>query len=164
MKLRVQPTTRDEANAFVAQHHRHNKPVKGCRFALEARLGDEVVGVAIVGRTVARLLHSPVVAEVTRVAVKDGAPKGTGSFLYGACRRVWQAMGGFRLITYTLDEESGSTLRGAGWEPVAKLPARAPGRNWNSASREREWDPVYGKPKVRWEALLDSQASVTTTE
>jgi hypothetical protein len=164
VRLRVQPASLKEANAFVAAHHRHCKPARGHKFSLSALMGDELLGVAIVGRTVARMLHDPMTAEVVRVAVKDGAPKGTGSFLYGACRRVWQTMGGLKLLTYTLDEESGATLRGAGWEPVASVPARAPGRNWNAEGRPRDWDEIYGKPKTRWEALLDSRASDTTAK
>ena len=39
-----------EANAFVAQHHRHHRPVVGHKFSIGAVLGEKIVGVAIIGR------------------------------------------------------------------------------------------------------------------
>lgn len=151
MKLAVRPSTMHEANAFVAQHHRHSKPVRGCKFALAAVLGEDLMGVVVVGRTVARHLHAEDVAEVTRCCVKDGAPKGTGSFLYGAARRAWNAMGGIKLVTYTLDAENGATLRGAGWVPEAKTAVRKPGLGaWTGKDRDRNWNELYGMPKIRW--------------
>jgi len=44
----------DEANAFVAQHHRHHKPVVGHLFSLGAVLHERIVGIVIVGRPVSR--------------------------------------------------------------------------------------------------------------
>ncbi|HET7375944.1 MAG TPA: XF1762 family protein, partial [Anaerolineae bacterium] len=43
-----------EANAFVKEHHRHHKPVVGHLFSIGAILENKIVGVAIVGRPVAR--------------------------------------------------------------------------------------------------------------
>ena len=107
----VVPITLREANAFGEQFHRHNKPTQGGRFAIGASTGDEMVGVAIVGRPVSATLQNGETAEVTRVCVVDHAPKNTCSFLYGRCWRIWQQMGGQRIVTYTLQEESGSSLR-----------------------------------------------------
>jgi hypothetical protein len=151
MKLEVAPITIKEANAFVKNFHRHNKPVKiGYRFALGAMYEAELVGVAIVGRPVARMLDDGLTAEVNRVCVVDHAPKNTCSFLYGRCWRVWQQMGGKRMITYTLQEESGSSLRGAGWKIMGEVkPQEKP---WSGPGRERYWQPIYGQLKFRWEA------------
>ena len=33
-RLELVPITLREANAFVLQHHRHHKPVRGCRFVV----------------------------------------------------------------------------------------------------------------------------------
>ena len=52
--LRVTPIDLDEANAYVATHHRHHKPVPGCKFCLAVSSGEQVHGVAIVGRPVGR--------------------------------------------------------------------------------------------------------------
>lgn len=34
MALTIVPLTFKDANAFVAKHHRHHKPVPGCKFVL----------------------------------------------------------------------------------------------------------------------------------
>jgi hypothetical protein len=143
----VVPMNISEANEFVASFHRHNKPTVGGKFAIGASNGDELIGVAIVGRPVARLLDDGYTCEVLRCCVVDHAPKGSCSFLYSRCWRIWAAMGGRRLVTYTLTSESGSSLRGAGWKMVAQT---KPG-DWNCKGREREWQPIYGQLKFRWE-------------
>lgn len=147
MKLSVIPITGHEANDFIKNFHRHNKPVRGQRFSIGAST-DKLVGVAIVGRPIARLLQDGLTAEITRVCVVDTAPKGTCSFLYGRCWRIWQQMGGKRLVTYTLQEESGASLRGAGW----KIMGKNKGGGWDRKERKRDWQPIYGQLKFRWEA------------
>jgi hypothetical protein len=137
-----------EANAFVASFHRHNKPVQGAKFAIGASDGDVLVGVAIVGRPVARALDDGETAEVTRVCVTAAAHKGACSFLYARCWRAWAALGGTRLVTYTLESESGASLRGAGWRVVGQSPGRKHG--WENRPG-REWQPVIGQSKLRWE-------------
>ena len=147
MNLSVIPITGHEANDFIKNFHRHNKPVRGQRFSIGAST-DKLVGVAIVGRPIARLLQDGLTAEITRVCVVDTAPKGTCSFLYGRCWRIWQQMGGKRLVTYTLQEESGASLRGAGW----KIMGKNKGGGWDRKERKRDWQPIYGQLKFRWEA------------
>jgi hypothetical protein len=144
------PIGTTEANAFVLSYHRHNKPVVGAKFSIGASDGTRLVGVAIVGRPVARKLDDGATAEVTRVCVLDDAPKGTPSFLYSRCWRAWSAMGGARMVTYTLQSESGASLRGAGWRVVGQSPAWKEGKGW--ATRPgREWQAVIGQQKLRWE-------------
>ena len=126
-KIIAVPMTMREANEFVASFHRHNKPVAGARFAIGASDGEALIGVAIVGRPVARQLQDGVTSEVTRCCVRERAQKGACSFLYAACWRAWRAMGGRRLVTYTLATESGASMRGVGWKLVAELPANRPG-------------------------------------
>ena len=157
MKLTAVPVDLAEANEFVANFHRHNKPVIGARFAVGASDGTELVGVAICGRPVARRLQDRATAEVTRRCVRDEAPKGTPSFLYAACWRAWRAMGGERLITYTLQSESGASLRGAGWRVVAELPG-ATGKAWTNRPG-REWQPVTGQAKFRWEVATTKETA-----
>jgi hypothetical protein len=146
--LEIIPMTISEANEFVDNFHRHNKPTQGGRFAIGASVEEGLVGVAIVGRPVGRMLDDGWTAEVTRVCVVDHAPKNTCSFLYGRCWRIWQQMGGKRMVTYTLQEESGSSLRGAGWKIVGET---KPG-GWDRQDRKRDWQPIYGQLKFRWEA------------
>lgn len=146
----IVPITLREANNFVANFHRHNKKVQGCKFVIGA--SDELlglIGVAIIGRPVARQLQDGYTAEITRCCVRPDAPKNTCSFLYGASRRIWQAMGGKRLITYTLQSESGTSLRAVG----CSLPVSvAPHKGWGSRPN-REWQPVYGQLKFRWDLI-----------
>lgn len=138
-----------EANEFVRNFHRHNKPTRGCRFAIGCSDGSQLVGVAIVGRPVSRILDDGETAEVTRLCVNNTAPKGACSFLYARCWKAWSAMGGTRLITYTLQSESGASLRGAGWRVVAEADGNV--RGWLNRPG-REWQPVVGQAKLRWEA------------
>lgn len=57
MTLSTVPMGLREANEFVANFHRHNRPVPGARFSVGASDGAELWGVAIVGRPVARMLQ-----------------------------------------------------------------------------------------------------------
>lgn len=57
--LELTPINLDEANAFVEKHHRHHKPVPGAKFAAAISDGNEVRGVVIVGRLVARVADIP---------------------------------------------------------------------------------------------------------
>lgn len=146
--MKVFPLDRDSALAIIGQYHRHNKRPVGYRFALGCRFEGRIVGVACVGRPVARTYDPEKVAEVNRLCVTPDAPKNTCSFLYGAARRVWAAMGGERIITYTLASESGASLRGAGWTPTP-LKKRT-GKGW--LSRDREHQAVFDELKLRWES------------
>jgi hypothetical protein len=119
------------------------------RFAIGAEFMGELVAVAIVGRPVARHLQDGFTAEVLRTCAIPTAPRNVNSFLYAACWRAWKAMGGRRLVTYTLKTESGASLRGAGWRVVAEVPAS---KGWSCPSRPRDYQPIYGQGKLRWEA------------
>ena len=148
-RLTAVPMTRDKAFTFIREHHRHNKPPSGYRFAVGAAFGGILVGVATCGNPVARALDDGLTVEVTRVCVLDSAPKGTCSFFYSRLRRVWRELGGVKLVTYTLQSESGASLRGAGWTPKALLPAREAGSWTNRPGRTAQ--AVCAEPKIRWE-------------
>jgi len=115
--LTVVPVTFRQASAFVVQHHRHHQPPRGCRFCLGVATEDHLAGVAMVGRPVARHF--------------DDGTANANSALYGAAWRTARALGYRRLITYTQEGESGSSLRAAGWRIVAERPARA---SWAASS------------------------------
>lgn len=148
-RLHIAPITLREANAFVCENHRHHGASRGCRFALACRQYDALVGVAICGRPIARLLDDGFTLEVLRVCT-DGT-KNACSFLYGGCRRVALAMGYRRVLTYTLKSESGISLRAAGWVRCAE----SQGGSWSRSSRPRT-DPNPTEPKVRWEAPMET--------
>jgi hypothetical protein len=121
----------DEANAFVSQHHRHHKPVVGHLFSLGAAMGDQIVGVAIVGRPVSRFRDDGLTAEVTRLCT-DGT-RNACSFLYGASARAAFALGFRRIGTYILASEPGTSLTGTGWRMIGETP----GKSWSVPSRPR---------------------------
>jgi len=144
-RLEIVPCTLRAANAYVKEHHRHHKPPQGARFALAVADEDGVLrGVAMVGNPVARMLNDGRTAEVVRVAT-DGCPNAC-SALYGAAWRAARALGYKKLITYTLQEEGGASLRGAGWTCIGE----AGGGTWNRKSRPRV-DEHPLQVKMRWE-------------
>ena len=143
--LRVVPVTFREAAAFVRRHHRHHRPARGCRFTLAVADADAIRGVAVVGRPVSRVLQDGTTLEVTRCCT-DGTPNAC-SMLYGACWRAARALGYRRLVTYTLPQEGGASLRAAGW----RLIGQCGGGNWDRTSRPRV-DLHPTQPKFRWEA------------
>lgn len=132
-KLTIVPVTFREACDFVAAHHRHHKPPRGHKFSVGVARDEVLVGVAIIGRPVARAYDDGRTLEVTRTAT-DGTPN-ANSVLYGAARRAVFALGYDRLITYTQEGECGASLRGAGWTVIAK---RKPRAGWHTPSRPRE--------------------------
>lgn len=106
--LRITPINLDEANAFVAEHHRHHKPVPGAKFCMAVSDSEKVRGVAIVGRPVARRSDDGWTLEVNRVCT-DGVRNGC-SILYGAAWRAAKALGYTRLITYTCKQNCAGRL------------------------------------------------------
>lgn len=151
----VVPMTLREANDVVEQCHRHNSRTArdGGKFAIGASDAERLLGVAIVGRPVARLLNDSFTAEVLRVCVIPPVERNVCSFLYGRCWRIWQAMGGRRMVTYTLPSEGGASLRGAGWKLIGESKGHAAG--WQSTGRQRDWQPIFGQTKFRWAVTAD---------
>ena len=147
MGLSLVPITLSEANAFVEEHHRHHGRVVGHKFSIAAEKDGEIVGVAIVGRPVARHLDNGWTLEVNRCCT-DGT-KNACSMLYGASWRAAKAMRYKRLITYILSEETGSTLHAANW----RLVGETGGGSWNSKSRPRV-DKHPLQAKLLFEATL----------
>ena len=142
------PLTLSVANNFVTEHHRHNKKCQGHRFSIGCVKDKELVGVAICGRPLSRRLDSQFVLEVLRVCIKDPAPKNACSYLYGRAWTIWQAMGGKRIITYTLQAESGSSMRGVGWKLLHEVVINK-SKGWTNRPG-REWQAISGQQKFCW--------------
>ena len=154
MGLVIRPITLRDANAYVAQHHRHNKPTNGHKFSIACYDGDRLCGVAISGQPVARGLDDGMTIEIRRVCT-DGTHNAC-SILYGASARVAKEMGYKRVVTYTLETESGASLRASGFTNCGQ----AGGASWNTPSRPREVTQItlFGEEKkyptekkIRWE-------------
>lgn len=152
MSLSIRPVFLDEANAFVMRLHRHHKPVPGAMFSVGVEDDSgRLCGVAIASRPVAPKLQDGRSAEITRVCT-DGT-RNACSMLYGALRKALRAIGYTRIITYTLPEEGGASLRAAGFR-LDKADAGGPSRLWHSRpgrNAEPVGDDLIGG-KWRWVA------------
>jgi hypothetical protein len=87
-----------EANEFVAQHHRHNSPTVGYRFALGVSVDGKLVGVAIAGRPICRRLDDGKTLEILRVATDSRLPQVNR---WQSCRKPdsgWLALGMTRWV------------------------------------------------------------------
>ncbi|MFD5321153.1 XF1762 family protein [Streptomyces sp. NPDC127098] len=185
--LEIVPVTFRQAKQFIATHHRHHPPPQGMKVALGVAADDILVGVAVVGRPLARHLDDGRTAEVTRTCT-NGTPN-ANSKLYGAAWRAAKALGFRRLITYTRHPtcrtcehppdahsspsdtahtaqpgpgrcahpqcvcqryeggETGASLRAAGFQAVAHLPAH---HGWDRPSRPRS-ARYAATDRIRWE-------------
>ena len=145
--MELRPSNRAEAFAYIKEYHRHHRPPAGFKFALAAWVTDRLVGVIVAGRPVSRMRQrDPYLIEVSRCCT-DGT-KNACSFLYAAAARAAFALGYRRIGTYTLPDEGGASLRGAGWtlEKTAGDP-----RGWSrSEGRQRIDDHPLGQ-KLLWE-------------
>ena len=162
MALEIIPITHKQAKEYIAKHHRHNEPPLMAVFVVGVQVSDELVGVAMAGLPKARLLMDGRTLEVNRTCT-DGH-RNANSMLYGACARAAKALGYKRLITYTLHEESGASLKAAGWNLVDD---RAGGTSWAHHTINPGYDPQSYQDdlfkhkkkmplgrKNRWERLL----------
>ncbi len=149
MGLRIMPLTLAQANELINKWHRHHKPAVGHRFSLGAVEGENLVGAAIVGRPIASECEHYAVAEVTRL-VTNGH-KNACSFLYAACARVAREMGFWKIQTYILEEEKGTSLLAAGWG----FEALTAGGNWNHSWRKGRREDQPMSRKQRWGKMLN---------
>jgi hypothetical protein len=153
--VKIVPLTLRAANDFVEQHHRHSARTSndGGKWAIGLEHDGQLVGVAIVGRPISKTLwlQDPYAAELLRLCTSAGAPRNAESKLYGRARRVWQLMGGTKLHTYTLQRESGATMRAVGHKAPA---AEVKPQQWDRPSRRRAARPIYDEPKFRWTETL----------
>ncbi len=129
----------------MAKYHRHSLPTVGGKWAIGAAVDCKLVGVAIAGRPAARRLDDGMTLEILRVCT-DGTAN-ANSFLYGRVARIARLMGYSRIITYTLAEESGASLKAVGGRIVGEVQPK----EWSVPSRPRKSQCVYGKAKWKWE-------------
>lgn len=151
--MTVVPLSLAEARRFVADHHRHNEPPRGHKWSIGLRDGDELRGVVIASRPVARASDDGLTLELIRLTTVGD--RNACSRLYGAACRAAAAMGYRRVLTYTLEDEPGTSLLASGfrrdgttaggaWAPMEGLV--------RSADKLRLFDDAKMPtgPKVRW--------------
>ena len=150
--LRVRPYTVKRGLPFVRRVHRRLPAVQGAMWAVSARRGDDVIGVALVGSPARAWNEDDATLCVLRVAVIEGH-KNACSMLYGACSRAAKGMGAENLVTYTHLDEEGVSLRAAGWIDGGLTD----GGEWDREGRPRQLalDPLQ---KRRWWAPWSKRA------
>jgi hypothetical protein len=150
--VKIVPITMKAACAFVQELHRHNKPPRGHKFSIGLEDDGRLVGVVMCGRPVARHFDDGFTIEVNR-SCTDGTAN-ANSMLYGAAWRAAKAMGYTRCITYTRTDESGASLKAAGFIKLKELEARA---CWAASTKDprlvamRDAVGDGGVPRLLWE-------------
>ena len=143
----------DIANNFVQSHHRHSLPVVGHKFSIAALQNEKLIGVAIIGRPVARMLDNGTRLEILRVCT-DGT-KNICSGLYSRAAKAAFAMGYKEIITYIREDEHGSSVKAAGFE----IQGYTKPDTWNRKSRHRETRELIGK--IRYGRISATNATET---
>jgi hypothetical protein len=154
--IELRPVTKDDADAFIRAHHRHHRAPVGAlwRHGVHDSNGT-LVGVAVVGRPVARALDDGLTVEITRLCTVGH--HNACSMLYAAARRAADAKGYRRGLSYILASEwdrfegsrriGGRSLLAAGY----RFLWRVDGRSWNYKSRPRvDNHPTEDKAALGW--------------
>ena len=153
--LRIIPLSFREAKSYVQRYYRHNAAPQGHKFSigLFSPSEDTYIGVAIASIPKARHLNDGFTLEINRVCC-DPAFSNACSKLYGAAIKAGKAMGYTRFITYTLPEESGSSIKAVGFRLDGIVPEREGG--WRRGGRVRS-SPCRAPagPKLRWILNMD---------
>lgn len=121
-----------QANEFVDRLHRHHDAVYRDKFRCGAVFNGKLCGIVQIARPVARVLDDGSTCEVVRLCT-DGT-KDACSFLYSRAARAAAALGYRKIITYILENESGTSLKAAGWHKEANIK----GKTWHTPSRPRQ--------------------------
>ncbi len=140
------PLELKEANEFILKYHRHNKSVIGHRFSIGLLKDGILIGVGIVGRPVARMLDKKGTLEILRVCIIEGN-QNANSIMYSRIKKISLLLGYTKIITYTLQSESQSSLKAI----KAQIIAETKPQSWNRINRPRNDQEIYFKPKYRWE-------------
>ena len=148
MSLCLEGCTVKEARRLVKSWHRHLPDVRGGLFAAKVVEGEEVVGVGIAGNP------PPTWQGTGRLVISRVATTGARNactMLYGALAGAAQRLGWREVWTYTLPEESGTSLKAAGFEDMGLTE----GGEWDrpNIGRHRK-AAVRPEPKRRWRRVL----------
>jgi len=117
--------TLKEAQQFVEQYHRHLSAPFIHKFSIGLEDNGELIGVAIVEIPKARESMDGETLEITRLCTLG--QKNACSKLYSACIRAARALGAGKIITYTLEDEDGASLKASGF----KYEGLCGGGHWN---------------------------------
>lgn len=144
--MEIRPITFRDASEFINKYHRHHRATVGCKFCLALYDDEKLVGVAVCGRPVSRVLDDGRTCEINRLCT-DGT-KNACSMLYGACCRVAKGMGYLRVVTYILESENGASLKASNFV----CEGRAGGTHWTGKRNTGVDTPK--ELKTRWVKTL----------
>lgn len=148
-RLEAVPITLREASAYIDKHHRHNAGPVFHKFSVCLRTPGELelVGVAVASIPKARHQMDGKTLEINRCCT-DPRYADVCSRLYASVIRIGREMGYCRFLTYTVLEESGSSLRAVGFQPDGVVTPSDNG--WDSPGRPRKTDRYPTGEKIRW--------------
>ena len=146
--MQLAPITLKAANEFVSSYHRHHRASVGHKFSIGVKENDRLVGVAICGRPVSRILDDGYTLEINRLCT-DGTHNAC-SMLYAASARAAKAMGYKRIITYILESEPGTSLAAAGFQNEGE----AGGLEWTGTRKPKDPMQYPHERKQRWGRML----------
>ena len=109
----IKPISLKQANDFVEINHRHHRKTAGHKWSIGCYSDERLIGVTIVGRPLSRYFDDGKTVEVLRLCT-DGTYNAC-SKLYSRCARIAKDMGYTKIITYILENETGTSLKASGW-------------------------------------------------
>jgi hypothetical protein len=143
--IELLPLTQKAAKEWVNKTHRHLDYPTGDVVRAGLGVDGELVAVASAGRPGARMLDDGRTLEITRVAADAEPSVNACSRLYSAIRRAGLSLGWKRFVTYTREDESGGSVKAAGFKDCGL----AGGGEWDRPSRRRK-AAVQPIRKRRW--------------
>jgi hypothetical protein len=154
----IVPLTLQQANALVAEWHRHHHPLRVHRFSIGLTDAEgELVGAAICQKPASATTDQYLTLEVARLVVNpdipprdDGHANNACSRLYGACARIAKEMGFTQIQTFILDTEPGTSLKASGW----KLDGLTEWSAWDHRFDGRLRRDELARDKQRWIKVL----------
>ncbi len=154
MTLELVPIDLATAKRFVREHHRHNPKIFGWKVGVGIA-NAELRGVAVLSRPISKEVQrqEPRTAEIIRTCTLGD--KNANSRLYGAMARAAAALGYTAVITYTRPDESGASLKAAGFVRDEGEYGSREGQAWHPRQTSLvEDDRDNSGPKYRWRRVL----------
>lgn len=145
MTLFLRPVSFNAAKKWVGANHRHSPMPNGWKFGAAIYEEDRQVGVVMAKPPAVPQLDDGFTLEIHRLCT-DGT-RNACSFGYAAMIRAAKALGFCKVITYTLDEESGASLKAVGF----KVARRAASTDWIGKYGDKAYCRTSGTVRIRWE-------------
>lgn len=114
MNIIIKAIPLKQANKFVYNNHSHCPQVRGHLFSIGSFFNNNLIGVVVVSRPIARLNQKEGVAELTRICFIDHI-KNSISFSLSRVFRILKLMGYSSVITYSLVSENSACLKASGF-------------------------------------------------